>query len=95
MKSAKPTSVLVAILTGFERHYWLHPDLLHVCLRMLQWQQETGSALALTNIHGKTPVDAARNIAVKKALEMGVEWLLQIDNDVVPRQNILAVLQES
>lgn len=93
-KPQKKTSILVAILTGFERHHWLHPDLLHVCLNMIRWQQETGSNVAFTNIHGKVPVDAARNIAVKQALDMGVDWLLQIDNDVVPRHNILAVLQD-
>lgn len=91
---SRQTNLLVAILTGMERHFWIHPELLHVCLAMTRWQQETGSVLRLTNIHAKTPIDDARNIAVQNMLDCGAEWLLQIDNDVVPPANILAVFDD-
>lgn len=93
-RSPKRTSLFVAILTGNERSYWLHPDLLQTCLRMTMWQQETGSQLSFTTVVGATPVDAARNTAVERMLESGAEWLLQIDNDVVPPLNCLAVLEQ-
>ena len=87
------TSILVAVLTGHERHFWIHPDLMQALVRMPLWQMETGSKLAVTTIHGKTPVVAARNAAVEEMLKMGVEWLLQIDNDTVPPLNILGILE--
>jgi hypothetical protein len=93
-KTPRKTSIFVAILTGHERHNWIHPDLLNVCLRMVFWQQNTGSILRHATIHGASPVDAARNIAVTQMLETGVEWILQIDNDVVPPPNVLSILDE-
>jgi hypothetical protein len=87
------TSIVVAILTGHERHYWIHPDLMLALVRMPLWQMETGSSLAVTTIHGTTPVAAARNEAAEQMLKMGVEWLLQIDNDTVPPLNILGMLE--
>jgi hypothetical protein len=87
------TSIMVAVLTGHERHFWIHPDLMTALVRMPLWQMETGSSLAVTTIHGRTPVAAARNQAVEKMLKLGVEWLLQIDNDTVPPPNILGVLE--
>jgi GT2 family glycosyltransferase len=86
------TSIFVAILTGRERVYWVHPDLLLTCMRMPVWQQKTGSNLTVSIVNSVTPVDAARNTAVKYLLESGAEWLLQIDNDVVPPQNVLNIL---
>jgi hypothetical protein len=87
------TSIMVAVLTGAERHYWIHPELMQSLVRMPLWQMETGSSLAVTTIHGKSPVAAARNEAVEQMLKLGVEWLLQIDNDTVPPLNILGVLE--
>jgi hypothetical protein len=87
------TSIMVAILTGHERHYWIHPDLMQALVRMPLWQMETGSSLAVTTIHGTSPVAAARNEAVEKMLQLGVEWLLQIDNDTVAPLNILGLLE--
>jgi hypothetical protein len=87
------TSIMVAVLTGTERHYWIHPDLMLALVRMPLWQVETGSQLAVATIHGRTPVAAARNEAVERMLKLGVEWLLQIDNDTVPPLNILGALE--
>lgn len=87
------TSLCVAILTGAERHNWIHPHLLMTCMRMPVWQQETGSQLFLTTVHGKTPVDFARNVAVQEMRKANAEWLLQIDNDVAPPMNVLAILE--
>lgn len=88
------TDVYVALLTGRERNSWIHPELLMTCLRMMLWQKETGSAVRLATVHGASPVDAARNIAVEQMLDAGAEWILQIDNDVVPPQNVLSVLDD-
>lgn len=87
------TSVCVAILTGTERHNWINPHLLLTCMCMPVWQQETGSQLFLTTVHGKTPVDTARNVAVHEMLKAKAEWLLQIDNDVAPPMNVLSILE--
>jgi hypothetical protein len=87
------TNLCVAILTGNERHNWIHPHLLNACLRMPVWQHETGSQLTVTTVHGKTPVDSARNVAVQTMLKTNAEWLLQIDNDVAPPMNVLAILE--
>lgn len=60
---------------------------------MTIWQSgRPGRSLALTNVHAITPVDAARNLAVEQFLKTDAEWLLQIDNDVVPPVNILELL---
>lgn len=91
---SRRTSLSVCVLTGYERHFWIHPDLLHVMIAMTKWQSETGSRLGFTNIHGNTPVDAARNNAVKQMFSSGAEWLLQIDNDVVPPLNCLALMEQ-
>lgn len=88
------TSCFVAILTGRERHFWIHPDLLAVCMLMNKWQQQTNSLLVFNTINCFTPVDAARNEAVKLFLQSKAEWLLQIDNDVVPPANVLCVLDD-
>lgn len=90
----KKTSVMVAILTGRERHFWLNPELLGVCMRMIFWQNETKSRMEFRMINSFTPVDAARNEAVKQLLQSNNEWLLQIDNDVVPPPNVLAILDD-
>ncbi|MFL6313713.1 MAG: hypothetical protein ACJ71W_16570 [Terriglobales bacterium] len=86
------TSIMVAVLSGSERHFWIHPNLMLALVRMPLWQMETGSALSVSTIMGCTPVAAARNHAVENMLNMGIEWLLQIDNDTVPPPNLLQVL---
>jgi hypothetical protein len=94
LRPARKTSVRVAILTGRERTHWIHPDLLNVCMAMIFWQRETGSGLSTSTVNGVVPVDAARNVAVKEFMDSGFEWLLQIDNDVVPPSNVLSVLDD-
>ncbi|HKW74857.1 MAG TPA: hypothetical protein VJN64_04970 [Terriglobales bacterium] len=84
---------MAAILTGQERQFWIHPELVGACLHMLRWQNETGSVLTFQFVYGTTPVDAARNKAVETFLASDAEWLLQIDNDVVPSL-ILNVFQD-
>jgi hypothetical protein len=89
----KKTNIMVAVLTGSERHFWIHPHLMLELLRMPLWQIKTGSGLAVTTIHGYTPVAAARNVAVEEMLKRGDEWLLQVDNDTVPPPNILDIFE--
>jgi hypothetical protein len=62
-------------------------------MRMPAWQQETGSQLSFATVHGRVPVDAARNVAVQEMLKAKAEWLLQIDNDVAPPMNVLSILE--
>jgi len=38
------------------------------------------------------PIDMARNLAVRDALEKGVEWLFFLDSDVIPKPNTLVSL---
>lgn len=90
----KRTHLRVAILTGRERHFWIHPELFRRCMDMTNWVLQTGSRLEMTCVNGYTPVDAARNKAVEELLKSRAEWLLQIDNDVVPPPNILSVLDD-
>lgn len=85
--------ILIAILTGLERHFWIHPDLFHACLRMPGYLDKP-QTMQFTNVHGQVPVDAARNVAVTRLLASGAEWLLQIDNDTVPPEDILKILRE-
>jgi hypothetical protein len=83
--------ILISILTGYERHFWIHPDLFHACMRM-QMQMQPRYVLGFSNIHGLTPVSAARNVAVEQMLDNGAQWLLQIDNDVAPPDGLLDAL---
>lgn len=92
-------NILVAILTGHERQHWIHPDLLGACLSMPGQLQRLSRVarsanLNFMNIHGHTPVDAARNAAVVHLLESGANWLLQLDNDTVPPIDLLNVFTE-
>lgn len=88
---------MVAILCGHERHFWIHPSLFMSCLQMgnsLSALHSRHGSLEFVAVQGTTPVDAARNAAVSHLLKSGADWLLQIDNDTVPADGFLTVLND-
>jgi hypothetical protein len=85
----KKTSVFVCTFAGWERSGW-------PCTGLSLFMGELGVVRARGErqvvrhgIHNARPHDAARNLAVKAFLESGLEWLLMVDNDMVPPTNLL------
>lgn len=83
------TKVLVSLLGSLERHGWINPDLtLQLCAMVRDVRYETNVMTVL----GCIPHAHARNVALKQALEMSVDWTIQIDNDIAPTHNPLNIL---
>lgn len=81
MASWKPTKtkVLVAVLTGQERFYWINPGLAMWLIRM---SHSANFDVEVTCINELRPVDHARNYAVVQARDKyHADWLLMVDAD--------------
>ena len=72
----------------------IHPVLtMWVAKTFLNWKD---GELSVDWIFGRQPVEHARNSAVETFLERsGFEWLLMVDNDMVPDQGITDILDEA
>jgi GT2 family glycosyltransferase len=94
MKESKP-SVKVTVLCGKERDYWINP-LLH--MRVIEafidgMQSYRPIATGITC--GVRPVERARNRAVEEFLCTSGQWLIQIDNDTIPSEHFLRLLDQT
>lgn len=83
------TSVLVVVLTGLERHGWVHP---HLAMAMTQWAADERLDLEFRLAEGAQGGPAqtsqeARNQACKWLLESDHTHLLMVDNDTVPSRD--------
>ena len=75
-----------------ERDGWLHPSLA-TFLVSLTGQNSRGLTMHLSSEH--RPVDYARNCVVKEFLASTCEWLLMLDNDMVPPVNLLDMVDRA
>jgi hypothetical protein len=88
----KKASVFVVTFSSWERSGW-------PCVGLSVWLGELGVTRALGQrvvqrhgLNNARPHDCARNLAVKAFLESGLEWLLMIDNDMIPPANLLDMI---
>ena len=79
-KEGKP-SVLIAVLCGMERHYWIEPSLYAASLA---WQHDKRFRMAFQIIYGHQTVEAARNAATEECINGKYDFLLMLDNDTQP-----------
>jgi hypothetical protein len=83
--------VLVCVLTGSERHFWINPEL---CETLIAMSKDERFAVTVQMVTQRW-VDRARNVAVVAARTHGADWLIQIDNDVVPPSDLLDIIAEA
>jgi len=81
--------VHIDTLCGPERTHWINP-LLHNAL-MLMHQDKRFDVIPILR-YGIRAYDLARNGAVEQAKKERADWLLMVDNDMVPQFNPLDVL---
>jgi GT2 family glycosyltransferase len=88
----KKTSVFVCTFSSWERDGW-------PCTGLSVWLGELGVMRARGErevqrhgLNNARPHDHARNRAVQAFLESGLEWLLMVDNDMVPQADLLTML---
>lgn len=91
MKESKP-SVKVTVLCGKERDSWINP-LLH--MRVIEafidgMQSYRPIATGITC--GVRPVERARNRAVEEFLCTPGHWLVMVDNDTIPPEHFLRLI---
>lgn len=72
---------MVAVLTGEERQNWINPNL---SLVLMALAFDGRFRMSYLTIHSMYPVSAARNQAVREAISRDADWLVMIDNDIVP-----------
>lgn len=92
MTNGNNASVFVAILTMGERDGWLHPS---VATFLVSLTHQNSRELALHLCTDHKPVDYARNCVVKAFLASSCEWLLMIDNDMMPPLNLLDMVDRA
>ncbi len=63
-----------------------------LALKLIKWLKETSHDV-LIDFTEERPISHCRNLIVKKFLESRNEWLLMIDEDVVPSKNPLNLLK--
>ncbi len=86
--------VMLASITSFERNGWPSPA-------VMNWVFQTCEnfrhriPLSFVPLHEYSPLAAARNVAGKKAIELGCEWLLMVDNDMKPHPQTLDMILEA
>jgi hypothetical protein len=86
------TRVLMCVLCGPERTDWINPAL---CLSLLRMQRDSRFEVVIEACYGHRPFDRARNMSVIQARACNAEWLVQIDNDIVPPSNLLTILHDA
>jgi hypothetical protein len=88
----KKSSVFVCTFAGWERDGWPNTAL-SVWLGELGVVRARGERQVVRHgIHGARPHDCARNLAVKAFLESGLDWCLQLDNDMTPQADLLNMI---
>lgn len=89
----------VAIFCGIERDSWVNPSLCQLACKFTNenfvrqhlpsWIVKT----VLSNKHHR--IDVNRNLEMEDAIKDGATWVLFIDNDQVPPDNILQLVAEA
>jgi hypothetical protein len=84
--------ILCCILCGPERTDWINPSL---CYALLKLQRDSRFDLTVEMTYNKRPVEHARNQCVVNARARGVDYLVQIDNDMVLPFDFGSILHEA
>lgn len=82
----------LALFGGTERHAWFNPALV---MRLLQFSQQHKRPFVVSFVLDQSPIDYARNLCVQQFLTTGADWLVMIDNDIIPPENFLNVLDDA
>jgi hypothetical protein len=83
--------ILVCILAGSERHFWINPQLAMTMCAMAASQKYRVMVRCTMDLR---PFDTAANTAVTYARDAGAEWLIIIENDQCHARNPLDVLDD-
>lgn len=73
--------VLVCTLTGTERQQWPNPDL---SLYLTKAARDARFDVCFSMVRDKRPYDWARNTTIHLARQIKADWLVSLDNDIVP-----------
>lgn len=88
-------SVLVAVLTLAERDGWVAPGLAG-WLAAMKCEQATGKREVRLGFHHEfKPYDHARNALAKEFLASGYDWLLMLDNDMIPPPDLIEMIDRA
>lgn len=79
MSSKSKEKILVTVLTGTERHFWVNPNLVVNLLRMASDQRFDVTVQMICDLR---PFEHARNLALTRARDGRFDWCFQIDNDI-------------
>ena len=74
---SKP-KVLLAILTGIERHNWVNPEL---SVNLFNMARDPRFDVVYYPVFDARPWEAARNLTILAAKQVNADWLLSLDND--------------
>ena len=86
-------SVFVALFTMNERDGWLSPGLAQFFAALSHVAKDRRVMVHLSAC--KKPIDHARNLVVKEFLASGCDWLLMVDNDMVPPLNLFEMIDRA
>lgn len=70
--------VLLAILTGIERHNWVNPEL---SANLFNMAKDPRFDVVYYPVCDARPWEAARNLTILAAKQTNADWLLSMDND--------------
>jgi hypothetical protein len=81
--------IRTSIFCGSERTQWINPAL----FRWFFEQTNRGFEPEVSLESGYWPVSYARNVAAQGAIDSRADWLMMVDNDVVPHQQFFEIIQ--
>ena len=92
-KKINPKHVVITPLLMYERYGWMNYDLfLWLQSSPVDYYRRHQMNFSVCPAHNFHPAPAARNVAGKMFLETDAEWLLMIDNDMAPPDNLLDMI---
>ena len=86
---------MISVLCGRERDQWINPRLAERLFQCIADGMSSKRTVAVDLIQGVYPVENARNRAVENFLGSPFQWLLMLDNDVIPPLNFLKIITEA
>ena len=92
-KKINPKHIIVTPLMTYERWGWLNYELfLWLQTSPIEYYKKHGYDFSVCPAHNFCPAPAARNVAGKMFLGTNAEWLLMVDNDMAPPDNLLDMI---
>ncbi|HTS04405.1 MAG TPA: hypothetical protein VMP68_02405 [Candidatus Eisenbacteria bacterium] len=81
--------VLCLVLGSLEREGWINPNL---ALQLIKYAKDDRFNVEVGTVTGYRPHDTARNAAMVAARQADPDWIIQLDNDVVPSVSPLDII---